>query len=200
MRKNDESLDANQLRPENPCNEQKQCVTNVYCCDDHHDCHDHHKHGCNDDHCCFHEVRPRTCKFDVYISRIRLLDNDFFDNDAEVQVTGYANDMSGITPSGGSYMVINENWGWVNLMKKIGTLEMDRDCKRSVVCRADIVEIDISMAGACEIGSGPPATMYIQCNVHPSPVSTEVEVKRVKENGNVVGKFEVEFMAFQVTP
>lgn len=197
MRKNDENAEVTDMeRTEKPVCEQKQCVTNVYCCDE---CHDHHGE-CHHDCKGSREFRPPVCKFDIYLTRVKVIDNNWLDGQAELQIIGYANDLCGIVPGAATYMVLSKHWGWRNVMKKLGTIEIERDVSRSVMCNADAIEVDVAGGGAWEFGSGSPVTLMISCNVQSGACTTQIECRRVKLGGGVTARIEVEFMAFQVTP
>ena len=151
------------------------------------------------------EKTAKFCVFDIYMTKVRVINNDRADDKAELIVTGYANEQSGTCPGLGTFLTISPEWGWVNINTKVGTIRVKEGVRKSVLLRLDVIEIDKNLGGAPEFGSdegnnyensdGGPVFLTIECD-DDDVYQTEISCWAQKFGGKQSSRIVVKFAAF----
>lgn len=139
-----------------------------------------------------------TQAYDIYMSRIRLLETPQKDGTAELMVTGYANGQSGILPGMGTYFVLDTDWGWRTVSKQITTVQAQKGQRVDVFVSADAISADTTSAGRWNIGSTQrPAVLRILPNGESPRVVLQVQCLPLRPSPSRRGNclLEVEFTA-----
>lgn len=179
------SNERNQPPDERECG----CVTNVYCGEQ-----EEEKKDC---YCCHKMVE--TCTFDIYMTRVRVVDNKWLDGKAELMITGYANGQSAVFPGMGTWIVLHKKWGWRNIRKRITSITLEKGTSRVIYISADAIEVDGWLGAKWEIGSGDAKFLNVQCGQQTGVNYILVDIMRAFGGAGVTCTIEIEFAAFQVT-
>ena len=181
-------------RPDYPEHE-RGCITNVYCgenpqADVQAPKEDMFGHSC-------HQVFE-TCTFDIYMSRVRVIDNN--DGYAELQVYPTVNGHVAAWPGPTTWAVLHEKHGWRITNCYVTSITT----KRSEIAFAHIgggaIEVDRMLAGNWEEGDcQTPKVMQLQCGQDVAPVEIDIACHKVKETlaGNTTARLLLEFRAYR---
>ncbi len=165
---------------------EKQCVTNVYCGGE-----EKEKKLC----CCCCPEEP-SCTWDIYMTRVMVVENQFLDAKAEFMITAYADGQSAVFPGNATWCVASKHWGWVNALKRITSIKIKAGESYNVAVRCDIDEIDVVAGGSLELGSSDIQYITLQCGQQPNRAEVSCTTYRVKAGCGATASFKVEFMAF----
>jgi hypothetical protein len=168
------------------------CTTIVNCCDEHPPKH------------LIVQEKKHCCCFEVFMTRCRVVKQTLFDGKAELMLTGYANEQQATFPGMGLWFVHHKKWGWRNIHKRVGRYCFEKGQKLPVYLLLDAIEVDVSAAGAWEIGSNenqPSTTISLECGVGTTTATLSVNTHRVKNAlaATTTCTIEVEFAAFEVS-
>jgi hypothetical protein len=145
--------------------------------------------------------RCNCCSIDLYLTRIKLNKNAGSDDQAEVAVAIYANQLSTVFPSLATYITLDKGWGWVNINHKIGTLIFDKNCEVVLRVSGDLIEHNATGGeGAAEIGSSQTNNILkADCCGSKEPIKFEIIGRKIKPSSNNTNEncvLEVEVAAF----
>jgi len=151
--------------------------------------------------CCAPPAKE-IARFEVYMSRLRVLENREAAGKAELMITGYANGQCAVFPGNGLWVQLHKKWGWRIINKRIANVTFEKGATRVVSVMADAIEADTFAAGSWEMGSGCCGFLTLKSGQQVGAEYVNVDLHRVKDinAGTVSAKIEIEFMAFEVTP
>lgn len=173
-------------QPEHPCG----CVTNVYC--------GKQEQPRKDDafgHSC-HQVFE-TCTFDIYMSRLRVLNNN--DGYAELQVYPTVNGHVAAWPGPTTWAVVHEKHGWRITNQYVTSITIKAGGLGYAHISGGAIEVERSGAGNWEEGDSQNVqVMRLQCGQDPAPMYVDIDCHKVKEllAGNTTAKVQLEFRAY----
>jgi hypothetical protein len=182
---------AQEENPNTPHPEQKcGCVTNVYC-----EKQEHAGKGELFGHAC-HQVFE-TCTFDIYMSRLRVLDNN--DGYAELQVYPTVNGHVAAWPGPTTWAVVHEKHGWRITNQYVTSITIKSGGAGFAHIGGGAIEVDRMLGGNWEEGDGQNIqVMRLQCGQDVAPVYVDIDCHRVKEAiaGQTTAKIQLEFRAY----
>lgn len=166
------------------------CTTIVNCCDDRPPKHPNVL------------AKKDCCCFEVFMTRCKIVKQDFFDGKAEFMLTGYANDQQATFPGMALWLVHHKKWNWRTIHKRVGRFCVERGATLPVYLMLDAIEADASAGGNWEMGSSQPTSpiLSLQCGTGTPVANLTVGTQRVKNfAAGVTCIIEVEFAAFEVS-
>lgn len=176
----------NSLNPE----ERRECVTNVYCGEQEH-AHKEEVFGrsCN-------EV-VRTCTFDVFMSRVRVVDNK--DGYAELQIYPTVNGHVATWPAPTTWGAVHQEHGWRITNLYVTSITVEKGEIGIAQIGGGAIEIDRMGGGNWEEGDCQDIkVMQLQCGQDVNPVYIDITCHRVKEAlaGETTCQLQLEFRAY----
>ena len=150
----------------------------------------------------FEKEKPvKSCCFDVFITRFWVTHNKDINPAAGMILIGYANEQTGIAPSGATRLHAHPKHGWININQKVGSFTVKEGEKFPVLIRVDAIEWGNGLDGASDVGSDlegddPGQEIVLDCSSS-KIAKTRLAVKLQRPKGGDAGRVAVEIAAFR---
>ncbi len=151
----------------------------------------------------FFEKEPaaKKCCFEVFITRFWVTHNKDINPAAGMIMVGYANEQTGIAPSGATRLHAHPKHGWININQKIGSFIVSEGEKFPVLVRVDAIEWGNGLDGASDVGSDlegddPGQEIVLDCSSS-KVAKTRLAVKLQRPKGGDAGRVAIEIAAFK---
>lgn len=186
-----EKVASEAKNPDLPKDERDKCITNVYCGEQApapgkalfgHSC---------------HQVFE-TCTFDIYMSRVIILDNK--DGYAELQIYPTVNGHVGAWPGPTTWAVLHERHGWRITNYYVTSITVKTGETGYVHVSGGAIEVDRMLGGNWEEGDSQDVkVMELRCGQDVAPVEINIHCHRVKEilAGQTTAELKLEFRAYK---